>query len=254
MERFEELIDHESFIKNIKRMYIMKVIELHDIEKVHIVYNSDTKSFEINLIKDSTPYFFKYKVKRRRVRSTSPKISKKSKNKSVESIKENSNQNNKKVNKENKSSSGNSDEKLNLINEYNKDDKISNINNVESAESENHTDINTINNSIHNEESTYNSLTIVTNDSDDNLNNNNKKTDSNVKKNIIDKIHELLELMKYSNDLLIEVYTIINGNNPKIAIKKLNKYINNFQQVIKVPSRASIINDELIVIIDKINT
>jgi hypothetical protein len=42
-----------------------------------------------------------------------------------------------------------------------------------------------------------------------------KSNKYNVKRNIIDKIQDLLELMKYSNDLIVEVFSIINNNNPK---------------------------------------
>ena len=82
IETFKKLIEQNNdFIKNIKRMFIMKVIEKYDIKKVSIVYNDNTKSFEINLIKDNNIHFFKYKVKRRRTRSIS-KTSKKMKIKS----------------------------------------------------------------------------------------------------------------------------------------------------------------------------
>ena len=66
MESFEELIEKDCFLKNIKRSYIIKIIESINIEKLHIVYNNDIKSFEIKIMKDNIPYFFKYKVKRRR--------------------------------------------------------------------------------------------------------------------------------------------------------------------------------------------
>ena len=37
MKTFEELIEQNDFIKNIKRMFIMKMTEKYDIEKVSIV-------------------------------------------------------------------------------------------------------------------------------------------------------------------------------------------------------------------------
>ncbi|KAG2229068.1 hypothetical protein INT48_003672 [Thamnidium elegans] len=64
---------------------------------------------------------------------------------------------------------------------------------------------------------------------------------------------KLLELMKYSNDLIIEVFSIVNNNNPKMAIKKLNKYNNNYKHVLEIPSKATKINDELIELIDNFN-
>lgn len=73
MENFEELIEKDCFLKNIKRCYIIKIIESFNIEKLHIVYNNDIKSFEIKFMKDNIPYFFKYKVKRRRNDSVSRK-------------------------------------------------------------------------------------------------------------------------------------------------------------------------------------
>ncbi|KAI8063949.1 hypothetical protein BDF21DRAFT_402494 [Thamnidium elegans] len=64
---------------------------------------------------------------------------------------------------------------------------------------------------------------------------------------------KLLELMKYSNDLIIEVFSIVDNNNPKMAIKKLNKYNNNYKHVLEIPSKATKINDELIELIDNFN-
>ncbi|GAA5811406.1 hypothetical protein MFLAVUS_004842 [Mucor flavus] len=80
-----------------------------------------------------------------------------------------------------------------------------------------------------------------------NLNNNNEdvsfndssNTNTNTSKNMTKK---LLELMKY-----------INNNNPKMAIKKLNKYNNNYKHVLEIPSKATKINDELIELIDNFN-
>ena len=52
-------------------MFIMKVIEKYNREKVSVVCNDNTKLFEINLMKDNNRHFFKYKVRRRRTRSAS---------------------------------------------------------------------------------------------------------------------------------------------------------------------------------------
>ena len=59
-----------------------------------------------------------------------------------------------------------------------------------------------------------------------------------------------LDLLKFSNDLLIDVFHIINSNNPKTAIKKLNKFNNHYKFVKEIPYEASSINDELIKLID----
>ena len=68
MENFEELIAKETFLKNIKRCYLTKIImESFNIEKVSILYNNDIiKSFEIKFNRNDDLYFFKYKIKRRR--------------------------------------------------------------------------------------------------------------------------------------------------------------------------------------------
>ena len=76
MENFEELIEKDCFLKNIKRCYIIKIIESFNIEKLHIVYNNDIKSFEIKIMKDNIPYFFKYKFKEEEISLYQEKIKK----------------------------------------------------------------------------------------------------------------------------------------------------------------------------------
>ena len=65
------------------------------------------------------------------------------------------------------------------------------------------------------------------------------------------KIEELFELTLYSNDLLVDVFNIVNNNNnPKMAVRKLNKdnYNNkNLKYVQELPFKLSTINDELII-------
>ena len=57
METFEKLIEQNDCIKNTNRIFIIKVIRKYDMEKVSIVYNVNTKLFEIKLIKDNNPHF-----------------------------------------------------------------------------------------------------------------------------------------------------------------------------------------------------
>ena len=68
MESFEELIAKEKILKKIKRCYLTKTIESFNIEKSKYitVYNNDIKSSGIKFNKDDVPYFFEYKIKRRR--------------------------------------------------------------------------------------------------------------------------------------------------------------------------------------------
>jgi hypothetical protein len=246
METFEQLIEKSEFIKNIKRMYLMKVIESYDIEKVNIIYNNTTKSFEINLIKDNRPHFFKYKVKRRRNKSVQ-KIYKKSKIvKSVVDVHENriGDQDNKIID----NTVDNLEEKNGIENDvesviYSSDKDIYH----ETYSNVNSDDI--VNKVIQN--NVQNKTTNVAKDiSNDNREDNNKQRFKNTKKNIINKMHELLDLLKFSNDLLVDVFHIINNNNPKTAIKKLNKFNNNYKFVKEIPHEASAINDELIKLID----
>ena len=46
------------------------------------------------------------------------------------------------------------------------------------------------------------------------------------------------------------VFNIINNNVPKIAIKKLNLYNNNYNNVKLIPNELSKINDDLIKLLD----
>ncbi|CAO3657034.1 unnamed protein product [Mucor hiemalis] len=61
----EDVIYNESFLKNIKRMFITKQMEEHGIKRFTIVYDENIKSFKINLEKDTAMYYIDYMVKRR---------------------------------------------------------------------------------------------------------------------------------------------------------------------------------------------
>ncbi|CAO3648689.1 unnamed protein product, partial [Cunninghamella blakesleeana] len=62
----EDIINNETFIKNIKRMFIIKQIETYSIEKITIEFDKNIKSFKINLEKNKEKYYLDYKIKRRR--------------------------------------------------------------------------------------------------------------------------------------------------------------------------------------------
>jgi hypothetical protein len=262
METFEELIEKSDFIKNIKRMYITKVIENYNIEKVNIVYNNNIKSFEINFIKNENPYYIKYKIKRRRNQST-PKLNKKAK-------------------------------KVNINDNINADSFIGNIVNNNIIENSIEINDNIIENSIEindniiessieindniiessTQDSSNDNVINVKNDGLDNIkknkviykNVNDNPSDTNklnhnsiekfkhIRRNMVSQIEELLELTVHSNDLLVDVFHIINNNNPKMAIKKLNKYNsnNNYKFIQELPSRLNTINDKLIELIDEL--
>lgn len=49
---FEDLINEYTFIKNIKRMFLTKKMEELNIEEVNIKFDTNTKSFKINIQKD----------------------------------------------------------------------------------------------------------------------------------------------------------------------------------------------------------
>ncbi len=63
----EDVIYEDSFLKNIKRMFIMKQMENHNIKKFTIEYDENTKSFKMYLINDDANiYYIDYKIKRRK--------------------------------------------------------------------------------------------------------------------------------------------------------------------------------------------
>lgn len=63
---FEEIIENESFIKNLKRMFITKQMEIHNIHEVIIKFDKETSSFNFNIIKDKKGYGYEYKIRRRK--------------------------------------------------------------------------------------------------------------------------------------------------------------------------------------------
>lgn len=69
MDNFQVIIENDHFIKDLKRMFITKQMEVHNIKQVFIEYNDDSKSFHFNIIKDDHhKYNYNYKIKRRKVK------------------------------------------------------------------------------------------------------------------------------------------------------------------------------------------
>lgn len=70
VDNFEKIINEDSFLKNIKRMFIMKQIEQLHIKEVVINFDNSTKSFKITINKDDKNIYQKeYKIKRRNKKS-----------------------------------------------------------------------------------------------------------------------------------------------------------------------------------------
>ena len=64
---FEDIINKDSFLKNIKRMFITKQMEIHNIKNIVIDYDDITKTFNFKITKDENNiYELKHKVKRRK--------------------------------------------------------------------------------------------------------------------------------------------------------------------------------------------
>ncbi len=61
----ENIIYDDSFLKNIKRVFIKKQMEEHNIKKIIIEYDENIKTFKINIEKDTAIYYVDYKIKRR---------------------------------------------------------------------------------------------------------------------------------------------------------------------------------------------
>ncbi|KAI9299614.1 hypothetical protein BJ944DRAFT_245029 [Cunninghamella echinulata] len=74
----EDLINEESFMKNIKRMFIMRKMEEYKINNININFDNNTKSFKIYIEKENENYYLDYKVKRR-IRNNDKSNSKKRK-------------------------------------------------------------------------------------------------------------------------------------------------------------------------------
>ena len=62
IETFED-VNEDSYLKNIKRMFIMKQMETYKIKKTNIEYDENIKSFKTNIEKDTARYFIDYKIK-----------------------------------------------------------------------------------------------------------------------------------------------------------------------------------------------
>ena len=65
IKTFEDVINEDSFLKNIKRMFIMKQMETYKIKKINIEYDENIKSFKMNIQKGTARYFIDYKIKSR---------------------------------------------------------------------------------------------------------------------------------------------------------------------------------------------
>lgn len=69
MDNFENYINNDSFLKNIKRMFITKQMELYNIKQFTINFDNETKTFNFKIIKDDkNDYEHQYKIKRRKER------------------------------------------------------------------------------------------------------------------------------------------------------------------------------------------
>jgi hypothetical protein len=202
-------------------MFIVKNMEVYNINQVIIKYNEDIKSFEFNIEKDDHSYYFKYKVKRRDRKNTSERKNKR--------IKSNDNLN---IRSKLKSA-------INKIIAINKFKKL-----LENKKENNNNKCNINQKDV---------IIEIQNESDD-LSENNKNINTEfllsssieLKNEIIQNVSELLKLMKYSNDLLIDVYKVIMNTPPKKALKKINNLTRNFENVVLIPKKASSINDRLI--------
>lgn len=72
MDKFEDIINEESFSKNIKRMFLIKKMEELNIKQAVINFDAITKSFKIHIRKDDQNiYEQEYKIKRRNRKSSS---------------------------------------------------------------------------------------------------------------------------------------------------------------------------------------
>lgn len=75
MDNFEKIINKDSFLKNIKRLFIVKQMEQLNIRQVLINFDDITKTFKFELKKDDTNvYIQEYKVKRGKKRENDNNI------------------------------------------------------------------------------------------------------------------------------------------------------------------------------------
>lgn len=69
MDNLQNIIEEDSFLKNIKRMFITKQMELYNIKQFKIEFDNYTKTFNFQIVKDENNKFeYEYKVKRRKRR------------------------------------------------------------------------------------------------------------------------------------------------------------------------------------------
>lgn len=240
MENLNKVLDSNEFIKNIKRMFIMKVIEEHNIEKVNIIFNSNTKSFEIKILKDENINFFKYKVKRRRSKSEI------NKNKKLKNYEESDNDPSK---SKDDSSMNNSNKSKDNI--ENKEDM--NINNSKNNKDNNDIDSNNTKYNIKNKENkTVNNIDINTNSNKNTEIDTLNKNVPNNKYEIIKNCSKLLKYIQMYVKLVGRIHYILINNTPKKAMIELNKIINELEKLKDIPDDLDKINNRLIDITNNI--
>lgn len=223
------LFNNSDFVKNLKRMFIVKEIESKNIKTFIINYDETTKTICFEMDSHENNYEYKYKIKRRNRKNG---INGKSKKVRI---------NKKDINKKD-------DETDNIIAE-----KINNNNlNIISCETVDRESVNNGNlDKISNE---------VINNEIDIQRNNSKIFDGDsgsieykkTKKEIIKEIQNILELYQKTIKLLSHVYNVTNSMNPKKAIVELNKLANTFKESVEDAGIIEKINDRLIILIDKI--
>ena len=66
---FDNVVNNDSFFKNIKRMFIIKQMEIHNIKSFNITFDNNIKKFKFELIKDDQNKLqYDYKIKRNKKR------------------------------------------------------------------------------------------------------------------------------------------------------------------------------------------
>jgi hypothetical protein len=244
MENFNELIEKDCFIKNIKRCYFTKIIELYNIEKVSIIYNNDIKSFEIELIKNDCPYFFKYKIKRRRNKSTTKKSKKLKQVHDDSNINEENEYNDKNISKSNITSNenvslNNNTEESNISQNDDDDNEFNNESTEESNISQNDGDDNEFNNESPDK-----------NYENSNSNNNDIIKKDNISK-IVNSLTKLFDQTTYCIDMLKEIFDLVKKGNPKKVFNKLILITNNTDNLNKIPIDFNKILNDIIKFLDE---
>lgn len=67
MDNFQTILESDSFIKNIKRMFIVKQMELYNVSEIKIKFDNNITTFKFEIIKDeNNKYYHEYSIKRRK--------------------------------------------------------------------------------------------------------------------------------------------------------------------------------------------